>query len=83
MRDGLKRRIKGTGTLSIIKKEYIGRNIPNKRISTTYCGANRNCSNGQDADGFWVGTDQSVQQQSRSYYAPFRQPLRGWRKSLN
>ena len=83
MRDGLKRRIKGTGTLSIIKKEYIGRNIPNKRISTDYCGPNRSCSNSQDVNGFWVGTDQSAQRQSRAYYAPFRQPLRGWRKSLN
>lgn len=85
MREGLKRRIKGnsTPTLSLIKKEYIGKNIPNTPINIDYCPPNSNCSNNRDSDGFWVGTNQTPQQQIRRYYAPFRQPLKGWRKSLN
>ena len=85
MREGLKRRIKGnsTPTLSLIKKEYIGKNIPNTPINIDYCPPNSNCSNNRDSDGFWVGTNQTPQQQIRRYYAPFRQPLKGWRKSFN
>ena len=86
MREGLKRRIKGTNptnTLSIVKKEYIGRNMPNNPILSNHCGASNNCSNNRDANGFWIGTDQNGQRQQRSYYAPFRQPLRGWRKNLD
>lgn len=86
MREGLKRRIKGTNptnTLSIIKKEYIGRNMPNNPILSNHCGGSNNCSNIRDANGFWIGTDQNGQREQRSYYAPFRQPLKGWRKKLN
>ena len=86
MREGLKRRIQGTNptnTLSIIKKEYIGKNMPNNPILSNSCGTSNNCSNNQDVNGFWVGTDQNGQREQRSYYAPFRQPLKGWRKNLD
>ena len=86
MRDGLKKRIKGTNptnTLSFVKKDYIGKNVFNKRIASNKCSTNGNCSNLRDADGFWVGKDQEGQRQTRQYYAPFRQPLRGWRKNLD
>ena len=86
MREGLKRRIQGTNptnTLSMIKKEYTGRNVPNNRIEPTNCGSSNNCSNYRDANGHWIGTDQIGQREQRSYYAPFRQPLKGWRKNLD
>lgn len=86
MRDGLKRRIKGinpTNTLSVIKKEYLGKNVANKAINYNHCGTNTNCSNTRDNNGFYVGTDQAGQREARRYYAPFRQPLKGWRINLD
>lgn len=86
MRDGLKNRIRGTqptNTLSMIKKEFTSKNSLNKKISTKYCAPNGNCSNMRDSDGFWISNDQTTQLESRAYYAPFRQPLKGYRKTLN
>ena len=85
MREGLKKRIKGdkNNTLNLIKKDYIFKNTHNKRMPNTKCSNNGNCSNTQNSDGHWVGADQIPQQTQRLYYAPFRQPLKGYRKSLD
>ena len=71
MREGLKRRIQGNtpATLSLIKKEYIYKNTINKRVSQQSCHSAGACN---DSD-----------QNNRKYYAPFRQPLKGYRKTKN
>ena len=71
MREGLKRRIQGNtpATLSFIKKEYMYKNNINKRVSQKSCHSAGKC-------------DES-NQNNRKYYAPFRQPLKGYRKTKN
>ena len=71
MREGLKRRIKGNtpATLSLIKKEYSYKKTINKRVSQQSCHSAGKC-------------DES-NQNNRKYYAPFRQPLKGYRKTKN
>ena len=86
MRQGLKNRIKfdpsNPSRSSIIKTDYLSRNSFNKRIPNPHCAPNGGCGNVQDASGFWIGTNQTYQQTKRQYYAPFRQPVKGYRKTL-
>ena len=85
MRDGLKKRIQGNGpkTLSMVTTDYLSRNSHNNRVSTINCYSN-NCGQPlKDASGNSVGTRQSARLNLRKYYAPFRQPIKGWRKSVN
>ena len=85
MRKGLKDRIKfnpsNPSRMNVIKTDYLQRSSFNKRIGNSNCVSN-GCSNVQDASGFWIGTNQQNLQTSRQYYAPFRQPVKGWRKTL-
>jgi len=85
MRQGLKNRIKFNPSnpprMNVIKTDYLSRNSFNKRISNPNCVSN-GCSNVQDASGFWIGQHQQNLQTSRQYYAPFRQPVKGYRKTL-
>ena len=71
MREGLKRRIQGNtpATLSMVKKEYVYKNTINKRIPQ------KNCQPG--------GVCSESTQNNRKYYAPFRQPVKGYRKTKN
>lgn len=86
MRQGLKNRIKfdpsNPPRMNNIKTDYLLRNSFNARVKETYCVSNGACSNNVDASGNWVGMNQKKKQTSRHYYAPFRQPLKGYRKSL-
>ena len=86
MRQGLKNRIKfdpsNPSTMNRIKTDYISRNSFNARIGNAFCAPTGGCSNVQDASGFWIGTNQTYQQTKRQYYAPFRQPVKGYRKTL-
>ena len=87
MRQGLKDRIQfnpsNPSRMNMISTDYLHRNSFNSRIGNANCVPNGNCSNVQDASGFWVRTDQNAQQTLRDYYAPFRQPLKGFRKTLD
>ena len=86
MRDGLKKRIQfnpsNPSRLNYIKNYYIAKNTFNSRIGNPNCFSN-GCANVQDASGFWVGSKQQNQQTSRNYYAPFRQPVKGYRKTID
>ena len=86
MRQGLKNRIKfdpsNPSRMNRIKTDYISRNSFNKRIGNAFCAPTGGCSNVQDASGFWIGSNQTYQQTKRQYYAPFRQPVKGYRKTL-
>jgi len=66
-----------------IKTDYLSKNSFNTRVKDTYCAPNGSCSNTKDANGNWIGVNQKQQQTQRKYYAPFRQPLKGYRKTLN
>ena len=85
MRKGLKDRIKfnpsNPSRMNVIKTDYLSRNSFNKRIGNIHCVSN-GCSNVQDASGFWIGPNQQDLLTKRQYYAPFRQPVKGWRKTL-
>ena len=87
MRQGLKDRIKFNPSqpsrMSMIKTDYLTRNSYNNKIPNNGCAPTGSCSNSKDANGFWVGTNQETQLTNRKYYAPFRQPLKGWRKTLH
>jgi len=87
MRQGLKNRIKfdplNPPTMNKIKTDYLSKNSFNTRVKDTYCAPNGSCSNTKDANGNWIGVNQKQQQTQRKYYAPFRQPLKGYRKTLN
>jgi len=84
MRDGLKKRIASDkpNTANVFAYARISKNSYNKRVSSNNCSSN-SCSNVKDADGQWVGGEQKTKQTSRNYYAPFRQPLKGYRQSTN
>ena len=86
MRQGLKDRIKFNPSqpsrMSMIKTDYLTRNSYNNKIPNNGCAPTGSCSNSKDANGFWVGTNQETQLTNRKYYAPFRQPVKGWRKTL-
>jgi hypothetical protein len=66
-----------------IKTDYLSKNSFNTRVKDTYCAPTGSCSNNKDANGNWTGLSQKQQQTQRKYYAPFRQPLKGYRKTLN
>ena len=99
MRQGLKDRIQFNPSnpprMNRIKTDYILKNSYNRKIGNatsssiitsnypSVCVPNGSCSNVQDASGFWVLRDQTAQQTQRQYYAPFRQPLKGFRKTLD
>jgi hypothetical protein len=87
MRQGLKDKIQFNPSnpprMNLISTDYLLRNSFNSRIGNAYCAPNGSCSNVQDASGFWVRTDQTKQQTQRQYYAPFRQPVKGYRKTLD
>ena len=87
MRQGLKNRIKfdpsNPPRMNKIKTDYLSKNSFNTRVKDTYCVSNGACSNNKDANGRWTGVSQKQQQTQRKYYAPFRQPLKGYRKTLN
>ena len=86
MRQGLKNRIKfdpnNPTRMSMIKTDYLQRNSFNSRIPNGNCAPTSGCSNVQDASGFWIGTNQTNLETQRKYYAPFRQPVKGYRKTL-
>lgn len=85
MRDGLKKRIQGNSpkTLNMVTLNYLSRNSHNNRIANNNCHPN-NCGKPErDASGNYIGTSQLNKLNSRNYYAPFRQPVKGWRKSIN
>ena len=99
MRQGLKDRIQFNPSnpprMNRIKTDYILKNSYNRKIGNatsssiitnnypSVCVPNGSCSNVQDASGFWIEIDQTKQQTQRQYYAPFRQPLKGYRKTLD
>ena len=99
MRQGLKDRIQFKPSdpprMNLISTDYLLRNSYNRKIGNAtsssiitsnyppVCVPNGSCSNVQDASGFWVRTDQTAQLKQRQYYAPFRQPLKGFRKTLD
>tara|TARA_Y100001936_G_scaffold78929_1_gene77376 strand:- start:3762 stop:4862 length:1101 start_codon:yes stop_codon:yes gene_type:complete len=87
MRQGLKDRIQfnpsNPSRMNMISTDYLYRNSFNSRIGNANCAPDGNCSNVQDASGFWIGTSQNAQQTQRAYYAPFRQPIKGFRKVLD
>ena len=87
MRQGLKNRIKfdpsNPPRMNKIKTDYLSKNSFNTRVKDTYCAPTGSCSNNKDANGNWTGLSQKQQQTQRKYYAPFRQPLKGYRKTLN
>ena len=86
MRQGLKNRIQFNPSdpprMSRIKTDYLTRQSFNKRVGNANCAPNGECSNSRDASGIYVGPNQQSQQTQRQYYAPFRQPVKGWRKTL-
>ena len=71
MRQGLKDRIQfnpsNPSRMNMISTDYLYRNSFNSRIGNLNCVPNGNCSNVQDASGFWVRTDQNAQQTQRAY----------------
>ena len=73
MREGLKRRIQGEKpqTLTIIKKTKITKNVFNKydNKNNSQCATANSCTS-------------SRYNRSMFYSAPFRQPVKGWRKNL-
>ena len=87
MRQGLKDRIQfnpsNPSRMNMISTDYLLRNSFNNRIGNAFCAPNGTCSNVQDASGFWIRMDQNAQQTQRAYYAPFRQPIKGFRKVLD
>ena len=87
MRQGLKNRIKfdpsNPPRMNNIKTDYLSKNSFNTRVKDTYCAPNGSCSNNRDASGNYIGVNQKQQQTQRKYYAPFRQPLKGYRKTSN
>ena len=70
MRDGLKRRIQGDKphTLTYMKTTNITKNVFNNRINNTQWATRKGTS--------------SRSNKSMFYSAPFRQPVKGWRKNL-
>ena len=84
MREGLKRRIEGKGpyTLTKIAVNFTTKNVFSRRIANANCVPTGNCEIVRDASGFYVNNNQINQQTQRAYYAPFRQPLKGYRKSV-
>ena len=85
MRDGLKNRVNGNqyylepNTLSqILSKEGIKKLTFNTRIrpDPNYCPPNGSC---EDITG---GVPFNLEKRNH-YYAPFRQPLKGYRKTLD
>ena len=86
MRQGLKNRIQFNPSdpprMSRIKTDYLTRQSFNKRVGNPHCAPNGGCSNTRDASGVYIGLHQQQQQNHRKYYAPFRQPVKGWRKTL-
>ena len=86
MRQGLKDRIQfnpsNPSRMNMISTDYLLRNSFNNRIGNAFCAPNGTCSNVQDASGFWIRMDQNAQQTQRAYYAPFRQPIKGFRKEM-
>jgi len=99
MRQGLKDRIQfnpsNPSRMNFRSTDFLLRNSYNRKIGNAVgssiitnnypavCVPNGSCSNVQDASGFWVLRDQVAQQTQRQYYAPFRQPLKGFRKTLD
>ena len=99
MRQGLKNRIQFNPSnpprMNFRSTDFLLRNSYNRKIGNAtsssiitgnyppVCVPNGSCSNVQDASGFWVLRDQTAQQTQRKYYAPFRQPLKGFRKTLD
>ena len=99
MRQGLKDRIQfnpsNPSRMNFRSTDFLLRNSYNRKIGNatsssiitsnypSVCVPNGSCSNVQDASGFWVLRDQTAQQTQRQYYAPFRQPLKGFRKTLD
>lgn len=71
MREGLKRRIQGDKphTLTVINKTSITKNVFNTRINNSQCATGDYCTS-------------SRSNRSMHYSAPFRQPVKGWRKNL-
>ena len=86
MRQGLKDRIQFKPSdpprMSVFKTDYLTRQSFNDRVANAGCAPNGECSNARDISGFYVGTAQKNQQTQRQYYAPFRQPVKGYRKTL-
>ena len=86
MRQGLKDRIQFNPSdpprMSRIKTDYLTRQSFNKRVGNANCAPNGGCSNTRDASGIYIGKHQQEQMNVRQYYAPFRQPVKGWRKTL-
>ena len=73
MREGLKRRVLGPkpNTLTMVKQFPLYGNSFNKRVSNGNCYSNNYCE-----------VDARVLQTKRKYKRVFRQPVKGWRKSL-
>ena len=86
MRQGLKDRIQFKPSdpprMSVFKTDYLTRQSFNDRVANAGCAPNGECSNARDISGFYVGTHQQEQLKVRQYYAPFRQPVKGYRKTL-
>ena len=86
MRQGLKDRIQFKPSdpprMSVFKTDYLTRQSFNDRVANAGCAPNGECSNARDISGFYVGKHQQEQQKVRQYYAPFRQPIKGYRKTL-
>ena len=87
MRQGLKNRVQFNPSdpprMSVFKTDYLTRQSFNKRVGNANCAPNGECSNSRDASGIYVGPNQQRQQTQRQYYAPFRQPVKGYRKTLH
>ena len=87
MRQGLKDRIQFNPSdpprMSVFKTDYSTRQSFNKRVGNANCAPNGECSNYRNDTGVYIGTHQQPQQTQRQYYAPFRQPVKGWRKTLH
>ena len=87
MRQGLKNRIQFNPSdpprMSVFKTDYLTRQSFNQRVGNANCAPNGECSNARDISGYYVGTHQQNQQTTRQYYAPFRQPVKGYRKTLH
>ena len=83
MREGLKRRIQGPATfntMTIINKTHIAKNKENKRIGNSNCSHKPVC--GESGVSCTSTCTSSLSNKSMFYSAPFRQPVKGWRKSL-
>mgnify|MGYP001320830658 CR=1 FL=1 len=83
MREGLKRRIQGPATfntMTIINKTHIAKNKENKRIGNSNCSHKPVC--GESGVSCTSTCTSSLSNKSMFYSPPFRQPVKGWRKSL-